>query len=43
LVGSTTDLTVYGFSQYLEQVTAHGASLGVQFHTVRGAYELLQI
>jgi hypothetical protein len=35
LVGSTTDLTVYGFSQYLEQVTAHGASLGVQFHTVR--------
>jgi hypothetical protein len=35
LVGSTTDLTVYGFSQYLEQVMAHGASLGVQFHTVR--------
>lgn len=31
LVGSTTDLTVYGFSQYLEQVFAYGASLGVMF------------
>ena len=31
LVGSTTDLTVYGFSQYLEQVYAFGASLGVMF------------
>lgn len=31
LVGSTTQLTVRGFSQYLRQVEAHGASLGVQF------------
>lgn len=30
-VGSTTDLTVKGFSQYLEQVYAFGASLGVLF------------
>lgn len=36
LVGSTTQLTVRGFSDYLEQVYAHGASLGVQFH-VRAA------
>jgi hypothetical protein len=35
LVGSTTDLTVKGFSQYLEQVHAFGSSLGVMFH-VRG-------
>lgn len=32
LVGSTTDLTVKGFAQYLEQVIAFGAGLGVQFH-----------
>ena len=31
LVGSTKDLTVYGFSQYLEQVYAFGAGLGVMF------------
>ena len=33
LIGSTTDLTVYGFSQYLEQVYSMGASIGVQFTT----------
>lgn len=32
LIGSTTELTVKGFAQYLEQVIAFGASLGVQFH-----------
>lgn len=32
LVGSTTELLVEGFSIYLEQVMAHGASLGVQYH-----------
>ncbi len=32
LVGSTTQLTVRGFSTYLEQVLAFGANLGVQFH-----------
>lgn len=32
LVGSTTRLTVKGFAQYLEQVYAFGANLGVQFH-----------
>ena len=32
LVGSTTQLTRKGFSEYLEQVHAHGASLGVMFH-----------
>lgn len=31
LVGSTTDLTVKGFNLYLEQVTAFGAALGVNF------------
>lgn len=31
LVGSTTQLTVRGFSQYLEQVHAFGASLGVVY------------
>lgn len=31
LVGSTTDLTVRGFSIYLEQVLAFGANLGVMF------------
>jgi len=35
-MASTTDLTVKGFSQYLEQVHAFGASLGVLFH-VRAA------
>ena len=32
LVGSTTDLTVKGFSEYLEKIHADGASLGVDFH-----------
>lgn len=32
LIGSTTQLTVKGFSMYLEQVFAFGASLGVKFH-----------
>lgn len=32
IVGSTTQLTVKGFSEYLEAVYAFGASLGVQFH-----------
>lgn len=31
LVGSTKDLTVKGFAQYLTQIEAHGASLGVEF------------
>lgn len=31
LVGSTTKLTTYGFSQYMDQVYAFGASLGVMF------------
>lgn len=31
LVGSTTDLSKYGFGQYLEQIYANGASLGVMF------------
>ena len=33
LIGSTTDLTKYGFSQYLEQIYAYGASHGVSFTT----------
>lgn len=32
LVGSTTDLTVFGFSQFMEHVYAFGAGLGVMFH-----------
>lgn len=31
LVGSTTQLTKYGFSVYLQQIEAHGADLGVMF------------
>ena len=31
LVGSTTDLTVRGFSIYLEQIHAFGANMGVEF------------
>jgi hypothetical protein len=31
LVGSTTQLLIKGFAQYLEQVTAYGSSLGVMF------------
>ena len=37
LVGSTTQLTKKGFSQYLTQVEAYGASLGVQFGARRMA------
>jgi len=33
LVGSTTDLTVKGMAQYLTQVEAAGAQLGVEFRT----------
>lgn len=32
LVGSTTQLTVRGMAQYIEQLHAFGANLGVQFH-----------
>lgn len=32
LVGSTKDLTVKGFAQYMEQVYADGANMGVEFH-----------
>ena len=32
LVGSTTQLTVKGFAEYLTQVEAEGASIGVMFH-----------
>lgn len=31
LAGSTTELTKFGFSEYLEQVLAEGAGLGVRF------------
>jgi len=31
LIGSTTQLTVRGMAEYLEQVYAYGAGLGVQF------------
>lgn len=31
LVGSTTQLTVKGFAQYLTQIEAYGAGLGVEF------------
>ena len=34
LVGSTTELTVKGFSDYLEQIYAFGAERGVEFHAV---------
>jgi hypothetical protein len=36
LSGSTTQLTVKGFSLYLQQVEAYGASLGVMFTTRDG-------
>jgi hypothetical protein len=32
LIGSTTQLTVAGFAQYIEAVTAFGAEVGVMFH-----------
>lgn len=31
LIGSTTDLLVRGMAQYITQIEAHGADLGVQF------------
>lgn len=31
LVGSTTELTIKGFAQYLEQVIADGANMGVEY------------
>lgn len=37
LIGSTTQLTVSGFSQYLEAVHAFGANLGVQFSAAPGS------
>lgn len=37
LIGSTTQLTKKGFSQYLTQVEAFGAGLGVQFSARRMA------
>lgn len=37
LIGSTTQLTVKGFAQYLEQVMAFGAGLGVMF-SARGMH-----
>lgn len=33
LVGSTTDLLVRGMAQYITQIEAHGADLGVQFRS----------
>jgi hypothetical protein len=35
LVGSTTQLTTKGFSEYLERIHADGASMGVLFRSVR--------
>ncbi|TAL90931.1 MAG: hypothetical protein EPN62_00935 [Candidimonas sp.] len=32
LIGSTTQLTIKGFAQYLTQVQADGANMGVMFH-----------
>lgn len=37
LIGSTTDLTKYGYSQYLEQIFADGAGMGVLFTDVKHA------
>lgn len=37
LVGSTTQLTKFGFSVYLQKIEAHGASLGVMFTERRAA------
>lgn len=37
LIGSTTQLTKRGFSQYLEQIEAEGAVMGVQFGARRMA------
>ena len=38
LIGSTTQLTVRGFALYLQQVDAHGASLGVKIHAAPSRY-----
>lgn len=35
LAGSTKNLTVKGFSEYLEQIYAFGAEQGVEFHAAR--------
>jgi hypothetical protein len=35
LVGSTTQLTTKGFSEYLERIHADGANMGVLFRSVR--------
>ena len=32
LVGSSTDLTEYGFARYGQQIEAEGSELGVEFH-----------
>lgn len=37
LIGSTTQLTKRGFAEYLEQVMAYGANLGVQYSAGRRA------
>lgn len=37
VVGSTTELTKFGFSEYLEQVIAEGAGLSVRFSTRHAA------
>lgn len=34
LIGSTTQLTVKGFAEYMTAIEAFGASLGVMFHIV---------
>jgi hypothetical protein len=33
LIGSSTQLTVRGFSGYIEAITAFAANMGVEFHT----------
>lgn len=38
LAASTGDLTVRGFSHYLEKIYAYGASLGVQFGVSEGMF-----
>lgn len=32
LVGSSTDLTIKGFAQYMEKIHAFGGQMGVEFH-----------
>lgn len=38
LVGSTTQLTTKGFSEYLERIHADGANMGVLFRSVRAEH-----